>query len=332
MSDPIDAPPTHCFLGHRLFGRFEQLIFRRLPTDATPVIVVQLGEREAVIPLRSIQREFGITDASADGQMLALIAEALDFVPSLRIGDPLPSEVLTGAASWRPDPDHLRRALMRLQLQLVGWLRGETGAEPLAFDAEALARADSDPIVRHQIQEAFQRAAAHLGLSSKDAVVAQLESLAGELAYIEALRERLLDRVRLMTRRIDGYSRTFHGDVSQRGSLERLRFLSAAALRQLSGRFAEQDAQAGEVMAVLRHLDNHRGFIRCNRDWLYRTQIAWEPLLSEWDKTPHLPDEDHRTLLTLTYQFLAPQFMPVTDWLKANKGSKRPELGRRMPW
>lgn len=310
-----------------MFALFQQPLFRRTDTDATPVMVVQFGEREAAMPLRSIQREFGIPDDSPDGRMLALIAEALDFVPALRLGDKLPPEILTGDASWEPGPEHLHRALTRLNLQLVAWLQGTAGAETAVFDAEALARADDDPSLRQHIQDAFQQAAEALGLPSKDAVIAQLESLAGELSYIEALRDRLLHRVRALALRIE---RLFHGsqsDAGQRGSLDRLRFLSGEALRQLNHRFEEQDAQVAEVMAVLRNLESHRGFIRSNRDWLYRSHMAWEPLLAEWDKDGGLPPDALRALLSRTYQFLAPRFMPVTEWLKGNKPAKKADAG-----
>ena len=66
-------------------------------------MVVKLGERDAAIPLRSLQREFGIPDDSDDGRMLGLIAQSLDFVTGVQIGDALPTEVLTGQASWEPD-------------------------------------------------------------------------------------------------------------------------------------------------------------------------------------------------------------------------------------
>ncbi len=333
MSDRTDDKPTHCLLGHRMFALFEQPLFRRADTDATPVMVVQLGEREAVMPLCSIQREFAIPDDSADGQMLALIAEALDFVPALRMGDRLPLEVLTGNASWEPGPEHIHRALTRLNLQLVAWLHGTAGTDSLVVDSEALARADDDPVLRQHIQDAFQRAAEALKLPSKDAIIAQLESLAGELAYIEALRDQLLDRVRAMTYRIDRLARASQADTGQRGLLERLRYLSGEALHQLNHRFEEQDAQVAEVMAVLRHLESHQGFIRSNRDWLYRSRMAWDPLLAEWDQQTDVQADALRPLLARTYQFLAPRFMPVTEWLKGNKATRKTDIGvRGMTW
>ena len=56
-------------------------------------MVVQLEGQEAVLPLRSVAREFGIEPESADGQMLGLIEQALDFVVAIRLGDKLPSEL-----------------------------------------------------------------------------------------------------------------------------------------------------------------------------------------------------------------------------------------------
>ncbi len=332
MSDAQDDKPTHCLLGHRMFSMFRDPVFRRTDTDATPVLVVRMGEREATMPLRSIQRELGITDDSADGQMLILIADALDFVPLLRIGDKLPPEVLDGGASWAPEPHHLRRALMRLHMQLVAWMQGTDQAAPTALDADSIARAENDPVLRQHIQEAFQRAAEALGLASKEAVIAQLESLAGELAYIEALRDRLLERVRAMAGAIERMVRGVPLDAGQRSQLNGLAFLGGEALRQLSHRFDEQDAQAGEVMAVLRHLESHRGFIRSNRDWLYRSHLAWEPILAGWDKALEDPSADRRGLLTQTYQFLARRYMPVTEWLKATKAPKKADIGVRMMW
>jgi hypothetical protein len=111
----------HCTLAHPVFTSFGEPLFRRSEADGAPVMVVKLGERDAAIPLRSLQREFAIPDDSDDGRMLGLIAQSLDFVTGLQIGDALPAEVLTGQASWEPDAVHLQIAQARLQWQLVAW-------------------------------------------------------------------------------------------------------------------------------------------------------------------------------------------------------------------
>ena len=123
------APADHCTLAHRVFASFGEPLFRRSETDGTPVMVVKLGDKEAAIPLRSLQRECSIPDESDDGRMLGLIAQSLDFIAVLHLGDALPAEVLSGQASWEPEALHLQIANARLQWQLVVWLNSGTAGE-----------------------------------------------------------------------------------------------------------------------------------------------------------------------------------------------------------
>ena len=74
------------------------------------------------LPLAAIRREYTIADDSPDGLVLDLVDSALDYVSRIALGDSLPSEVLTGEASWKPDPNHVRRAAARLRLNLMEWL------------------------------------------------------------------------------------------------------------------------------------------------------------------------------------------------------------------
>ncbi|MDE2581707.1 MAG: hypothetical protein KGL52_08740 [Rhodospirillales bacterium] len=328
------AEPTDCHLAHRLFASFGPALFRRSDVDDAPVMVVQLGEREAALPLRSLQREFGIPDASEDGRMLARIAESLDFVSVLRPGDPLPREVLTGEASWEPDPLHLEIAQTRLRVSLVDWLNAGGGSEREALDAGSLLAVGNDPQLRQQVHTALARAAEALGLQTPAEVVGLLETLGRELAYIEALRDRLLRRVRLMAGKIERLSRGWRGDASHIETLTQVKRLTGIALRQILGRFEELDAQTGEVMAALRNVESQRAFIRSNRDWLYRSQRAWEPILAQWDTAAGTVDKGTLALLVCTYQFLAPRFMPVTEWISSTRPGQ-PQLvnrAQRMIW
>ena len=87
------------------------------------------------------------------------------------------------------------------------------------------------------------------------------------------------------------------------------------------------------MVAALRNLESQRTFIRSNRDWLYRTQRAWQPVLLDWDHAGFGFDEHTRALLVRTYQFLAPRFMAVTEWSSMNRLlRKSDERKRRMIW
>ncbi len=275
MSDPPSSH-TSCHLEHRLFSALQGPVFRRSAADGAPVLTMRLGDKEASIPLPSLKREFEIADESADGQMLARIEQSLDFVSLLRPGDPLPREVMTGEASWEPDPVHYELAATRLRLQLIDWFTAGSNSDRTALDADSLLQIADDPQLKLQVQQAMSGAADALGLPDPKAVIDLIELLTRELAYIEALRDRLLRRIRLTTEKITRVSRGFRGDANQVETITQVRRLSAIALRNIAVRFEELDAQTGEVMAALRNVDHQQAFIRGHRDWLYRSQRAWE--------------------------------------------------------
>ena len=178
-SDPPGTPEL-CALEHRVFHTLTDVLFRRAEADDTPVMVMSLGERTAAVPLRALQRELGIAEDSPDGRMLGLIAQSLDFVTGLQLGDPLPTEVLDGRASWTPGRRPSRRGGARLRLQLAAWLRPEAAGVVMP-DAGSLRRLDEDPAMRQQINAAMEQAARDLGLADRGEVVRLLETLAEEL-------------------------------------------------------------------------------------------------------------------------------------------------------
>lgn len=221
-----DATPDTCQLQHRIFSMLGPVTFRRAQADGTPVMVVVLGEREAVMPLRALQREFGIGDESPDGRMLGLIAESLDYVSDLAPGGRLPSEVLSGRASWEPRPEYRSLALSMVRLRLLSWLDPAV-ADPAHGDP--LQRLETDPSLRQQVQLAFERAATELGLPSSATVVARVEELAGELAYIEALRDRLLRPVQAMIAHLERMATTYRGDSQRQQTVTRVQHLASLA-------------------------------------------------------------------------------------------------------
>lgn len=333
MSRPAAADqPTTCVLAHRGFALLGTPLFRRAETDNAPVMSVALGERQVALPLRSLQREFGIEDDTPDGRMLGLIAEALEFVTALRIGDPLPREVCTGEASWEPDASHQTLASARLRMQLVAWVNAGSGTDAPEMNAEALLRVADDPVLRRQVQDALDHAAMALGLASQQAVVQLLEDLAHELAFVELLRDRLLRRVQAMAQKIEHMVRAWRGNSSQTESLTQVRRLTGIALKEMTRRFDQLDAQTGEVMATLRNADSQRAFIRTNRDWLYRSQRAWQPVLDDWDEAETEFGDGSRALLARTYRFLAPRYMPVTEWLPPAQLERKKAPLRQMAW
>lgn len=335
MSDPIealdfapdaiaeaedgDAPhPGICQLDHALFNRLGDITFRRAETDGTPMMIVPFGEREAGIPLRSLQYAFAISDDSADGRMLGLIAESLDYITCLRIGDRLPDEVVTGGASWRPAGRHRAIASNRIRLQLLAWL-DPAAARDASQAGDFAERVDADPAFRAKVQAALREAATALELPDSDAVVALIARLSEEMAFIEALRERLLARVLELFTRLTAIGRGFNRqDAKRREVLTQVQRLMLTATSQFRARFDDIDAQTGEVLATLRNADSQIAFIRSNRDAIYRSLRAWEPLLTRWANTPPGDANAVWPAIDETYQFLARRHLPVSEWPNFN--------------
>ncbi|MEO8716509.1 MAG: hypothetical protein ABI369_16005 [Acetobacteraceae bacterium] len=159
-----------------------------------------------------------------------------------------------------------------------------------------------------------------------------LEALGEELSFIEALRERLLSRLVGVVARIERVAGTRRGDGRQSETMTQVRRLAAIALRQTSQRFEQLDAQTGEVLSALRNTESQRAFIRSNRDWLYRSLRAWEPLLTDWEAAGTEYDPAMAALIGRTYHFLAPRFMPVTEWLSRDRAGLPKAKSAGMTW
>jgi hypothetical protein len=99
---------------------------------------------------------------------------------------------------------------------------------------------------------------------------------------------------------------------------------------------------------VLRNLATQVPYIRDKRDDLYIRLIAWDEILAEWDKAQMKQHSDNPALLRRTYQFLAPRFMMVKEWVLMTKlkqpapaetfshlgavGGKTQKSGQAMRW
>ncbi|MDO9709482.1 hypothetical protein [Paracraurococcus lichenis] len=302
-----------CTLEHPVFRRFPGIGFRRSPLDGEVVMVVPMAEREAVLPLKGIQQEFGIAEDSPDGRMLALVAESLGYVTALHPGDPLPAEVVNGAASWSPEGAHRRRAQVRLRIALLGWQDPEA-AQRAMRDIESGGRLDSDPELRTAIQNASRKAVNELGCAGPDEVIACLDRLAEDFAYVEALRDRLLVRVQRLIARAQRIGATLHrSDTVRSDAIRRITRMAETALEELSARFRKLDGVYTEIIPLLREPETRLAFVQENRDALYRTLMGWEPILGEWDGVREGDDLLWQAVGN-TYQFLARRYLAVAEW------------------
>ncbi|MBC7800111.1 MAG: hypothetical protein H7Z10_05780 [Gemmatimonadaceae bacterium] len=325
--------PDRCGFHHPLFNRLGEIVFRPAETDGAACLIVPLGRGTAALPLKSLQAELGIEPGSPDGQMLALVAKSLDFVADLRLGDPLPEEVLDGGASWQPSAMHQQVGASRLKLHLIQqWGVGDA-TDWIRAEPQAVLAAAADPGIRLRLQAAYLEVAATLGLSDAAAAVRLVEDAAHELGFVEALRDRLLRRVLRLVDRVRHLSGGLTQNLSGLEMVSRVRRLGSIAVGKIGARFAELDDGVTAVLDLLRHLDTHRAMIRAHRDWLYCSLRAWEPILAAWEAAGIDWSDGTWPLLGRTYRFLAPRFMPMQEWqlttrAKVNEGA----MGTRMIW
>ncbi len=320
--DAKDIPASVSF-EHSFFHRVNDIYFKNDDTLGEAIAVVKLGEETVSLPLNGIRREFNLS-GTADGTMLSILSKALRYVSALRIGDPIPSEIINRKASWEPDARHKQIAYHRLAMQVLGWLSGD---EHIITDPEELLQVAGDPMFRKKINDAFSEAAEHLGLGreNKEQVTHILAELAHELSYIEAMRDQfkqmeIMDRKIQELRRIYGNSRTVLevADPCAR--------LMESALTQFRQLFEQADAQTGEIMGVLKNIDQQKSFIQDVRDDLHVRLLAWQEMLEHWHHQPVRRGEAAEKLLNETYRFLAPRFMAVDEWAMMTKLQEGPQV------
>src|SRR5579859_5907547 len=328
--DTEPAPRTHVELDHWFFKKVEGIRFQNHQTTGQAGVTITMAKNEAFLTLASLRKEFQIEPGTLDGQMLNLVSDGLKYVKGLLIGDELPKEILTGEASWKLTPTHLAIAHQRVAMRLITLVSTD---EPTTTDpAELLALAD-DPGVKKKINESFEVAAVELGMKpeQKQEVIGFVNTLAGELGYIEFLREKFL-RIDSMRERIQKV-RTLHSrTVSIRESSDQVARLIERAKAEYQAYFDEIDDRTSAVVPLLRNIDESIEYIRKKRDDLHIRFLAWDDILKEWE--PNLIEYSMMVgeLLRKTHQFLAPRFMSFTDWTAiAREEQKRRSRLRVQP-
>jgi len=327
---PAPLPPPHGAEGERVtfehvfFHKVDDIHFRLDQATQQPMAVVTLGDEQVSLPLEGVRKEFGIPSDSTDGLMLSLLAKGLKFVKALRIGDPVPREVLTGDASWEPKDKHRQIAYHRLSIQVLGWLSGD---EHVITNPEELMQVAGDPTFRRRVNDAFGEAAHALSLESKDQVTDLLRDLSDDLAYIEALRDEFnaMKRVLLKAQALRRIYASEHSMLATANSMLRLFNL---AVEDFARTFETVDAQTGEIMAALRNLDTVKSYLHKHRDDLRVRLVVWEDLLIAWLDHSMKPGRSLEDLMGATYRFLAPRYMPVDEWVMM---TKLQDPGRKPP-
>ena len=308
-----DSGITHFEFSHHVFkspgARFVLRGQKKVPT-----FCVDMGELEGLVDIAVLRKEFRIMPDSPDGKLIELAVAGLRYVPDIKPQDAIPSEILTGKASWSINAKHKQLAEQRLQIQLLSWVSGK---ETLITDPSEIELFLGQIENREKLRTAFRNAAVALGREASDTefVVKQLELLARELAYIEALRDRyaLIPKI---DARLTALNKSYGSDRNAKLELGRVQALLRTGIAQYTAIFVEADAQTGEIIAALKSIGRQIKYIRKIRDDLHFLLMLWEPCLRslpQWQAT-RSPSTDKA--MTELYRFLAPRFSSGRSLLK----------------
>ncbi len=324
--------PTKVELEHWFFHKVDGIRFQTHEATGQPGVVVILGKNESFLPLSSVIKEFDLRPETPDGRTLAAIGKGLKYVKGLLLGDPLPKEILTGEATWSLAPVHLKSAHQRVAMLLLGLV---SDAETPITDPSEFAKRADDPVIKRKVNEAFTVAAEQLGLaaSQKQEVVEYVNTLASELGYVEALRERLfsIDQMRV---KIQSLRKRYSREPLVRETVDQVARLIGAATKLYTAIFKEVDAHVSDIISMLRDLESEIKYIRRHRDDLHVRFMAWDDILMQW-AAPQVEFSMKATeLIQATHRFLAPRFMTFTDWLAVARSEQKKRSGRiqTMHW
>lgn len=294
------------------------------------MLVGMLGEHNVALPLRGIVREFRIDEESPDGIMLDLVGRGLKFVPILKVGDRVPLEVLSGRASWEPEPEYEVLAQKRIALQIVTWHRGAQKVLIDSDEIDAELEKDGDGA---KGQDAMDALAEKLSLDDPQAVI---DNVVAEVARIEMLRDRYREICRIKGK-LDVFMSLRANEMSVVTELDSVLRLIAFPIRQFSKLLREADAGIADVEAIFAHHEKVCATLEAQRNELFSWMSAWTGVVEAWQTVDPSQPGDF-SLLEQTRRlnrFLAPRYMPVDEWdltLVTSMNKAENDYRKAMAW
>ena len=287
--------------------------------DRRPVYVIKLGDQAGIVSLQSIRQELLLGGHEEDEAMLDAVGEALKFVDEVHMGDTLPSEIVTGEASWEPESRHRKIADQRVVAAMVKWSEGWDG--PIS-EFEDLRWFTAEFVDQEKIARALRRLDETVGNRSSGLRRIQpvLKGLARELSYIEAQRE-TLERIRRIGRILEHVRRVGGGQSSDTHEVTSVLRLFRLMMKTFDEALSSVDDQVAEFLAAVSAHETLFDHIRQVRDELRHQLMAWEELLTHWDEVTRKNIEitDVAPKIGDLYRFLAPRYAPTDDWVRIDQ-------------
>ncbi len=291
------------------------------------MFAVDMGVGQGYVTLENLRKTFFIVAKSHDDRLIDRAAEALRYVPDIRPGDEIPNEILDGSASWTVSPRHKQIARERIQAQLLSWISGS----PLKYaNQEELQKIMATEENKRALREAFGKAAVALGFkaSESERVLERIETLARELCYIEALRERTKE-VTTIRANLVALTKVYNNDQRTSASIGRMKQLIVTGIGEVDTFLKSIDAEVADVMAALVSIEGIIRSVRKVRDDLHFALMEWDPVIASWQKLKLTRSQEIDRALSLTYQFLASRFSTGKSIIKRKAPSPPPAAAEK---
>ena len=321
--------PQECQLTNAGFRLLGEPVFRLSAGTRVPSMVVQLDNQEAVLPLRSVAREFRIAEDSPDGEMLKLIEQALNYVAFLRLGDKLPSELFGGQASWDPTEGDRKLAASRVRHNLVRCVFARTG-NSATVKGGMTAGWEEESANRALLKQAITGATTLIEGTDEAEITARVEQLNAEMAYIECMRRTLVRGIMALREKLLGIKLN-EVPASRQDVVKQVQSLGKVGLAGITQRFDAVDIRLDDLLALVRDPVQAVAWLRSERDWMFRTNHAWSAVFADWANAPTHFDDFLWKAVERTYLFLAPRFMSFQEWAVRDLRPKQEAL-RAKTW
>ncbi|HWE72626.1 MAG TPA: hypothetical protein VG328_05655 [Stellaceae bacterium] len=298
---------THFLFDHKVFT-LKGAHFALTEDGSTPAFHVELGTLVASLPLGMLHREFGIDRDSNDGTLLAVVEKSLRFVKEIRPGDSIPRELLDGSASWSVEDRH------RLRAKAYLWARAIGTDDLVGAKDDVLEAFVERPETKTRLQAAANEIATKLGCEmTAESVLARIDELGRELAYIEALQERCGDVLNIVPK-VNQLARVYRSDRAIVDELSRIRTLMLKPIELYDGIFARLTKRQEKIEEAIGQLHARVEFIREQRDDLHQGLMLWDPVLAGWAIIEMSRCNDTETKIANLYRFIARHYLTSQSW------------------
>jgi hypothetical protein len=214
--------------------------------------------------------------------------------------------VLNGTASWTFAKRHKQIARDRMLVQLLSWGNGKPLSYAGGDDLQKIVSSDEN---KRALIGALKSAALAIGLKGNESekIIDYIETLARELCYIEALRERCFE-VRKIRKNLATLKKSYSEEIRTSSDILRIKTLIGMGLGELDKILNNVDVELSDILGALMSVDEVVLSVRKARDDLHCILMEWDSVIAKWKGLELARSKEIDLALSATYKLLAMRF------------------------